>query len=65
MSTPPRLDSTDASDPVTELYKQGVDRTLIRENLRRTPEERIAALQELQRFAEAVRRAGEAIRRRR
>jgi len=47
-------------DPVTEFYKQGVDRTLIRENLRRTPEERFRALQALQRFAEEVRKAGSA-----
>ncbi|HET8796613.1 MAG TPA: hypothetical protein VFO89_02935 [Thermoanaerobaculia bacterium] len=58
MSAPP----DDARDPVIELYKQGVDRTLLRENLRRTPEERLRALQELQRFAEEVRRAGEALR---
>lgn len=49
-------------DPVIELYKQGVDRTLIRENLRRTPDERLRALQELLRFAEEVRRAGDAVR---
>lgn len=27
-------------DPVIEAYKKDVDRTLIRENLKRTPEER-------------------------
>ena len=45
-------------DPVVELYKQGVDRTLIRENLRRSVEERFERLIELQRFAEELRRAG-------
>jgi len=50
-------------DPVIELYKQGIDRTLIRENLRRTPEERVRALQSLQRFADELRRAGAAMRR--
>jgi len=51
-------------DPVVELYKRGVDRTLIRENLKRSPEERLRALQELQRFAEDIRNAGIAIRQR-
>jgi antitoxin (DNA-binding transcriptional repressor) of toxin-antitoxin stability system len=43
--------------PVIAIYKRDVDRTLIRENLRRTPEERLRALQEMQRFAEELRRA--------
>lgn len=45
-------------DPVIEFYKKDVDRTLIRENLKRTPEERIRNLMALQRFAEELRRAG-------
>ena len=45
-------------DPVIEAYKKDVDRTLLRENLRRTPEERLDNLMELQRFAEEMRRAG-------
>ena len=53
----------DGDDPVIEFYKRGVDRTLIRENLRRSPEERIRALEALQRFAAEVRRAGAAVRR--
>jgi hypothetical protein len=51
------------SDPVIDAYKPGVDRTLIRENLRRSPEERLRALQELQRFAEELSKAGEQMRR--
>ena len=43
---------------VIERYKRDVDRTLIRENLQRTPEQRLRALQEMQRFAAEVRRAG-------
>jgi hypothetical protein len=35
-----------------------VDRTLLRKNLRLTPEERILAAMELQKLAEEVRRAG-------
>lgn len=44
-------------DPVIEVFKRDVDRTLIRENLRRTPEERLRALESLQRLAEEVRQA--------
>ena len=43
--------------PIIAVYKRDVDRTLIRENLRRTPEERLKALQEMQRFAAELRRA--------
>ena len=46
------------SDPVIEAYKRDVDRTLIRENLRLTVEERFDALMRLQQFAEELRRAG-------
>ena len=45
-------------DPVIEAYKKDVDRTLIRENLRRTVEERLRNLMALQRFAAEVRKAG-------
>lgn len=50
-----------AADPVIDAYKPGIDRTLIRENLKRTPEERVRALQQLQSFAEELRRAGRAL----
>jgi hypothetical protein len=50
------------TDPVIEAYKAGVDRTLIRENLRRSPDERVRALQQLQRFAEELREAGRRLR---
>jgi hypothetical protein len=46
------------SDPVIEAYKRDVDRTLIRENLRLTVEERFDALMRLQQFAEELQRAG-------
>ena len=45
-------------DPVIEAYKKGIDRTLLIENLRRSPEERLLNLMALQRFAEELRRAG-------
>ena len=44
-------------DPVIEAYKQHVDRTLIRENLKRSVEERFLNLMKLQQFAEELRRA--------
>jgi hypothetical protein len=45
-------------DDIIELYKRDVDRTLIRERLTRSIEERLEDLMELQRFAEELRRAG-------
>lgn len=41
-------------DPVIEAYKKDIDVTLLRENLKLTPEERIRKLMELQRFAEEL-----------
>ena len=52
-------------DPVIDAYKPAIDRTLIRENLKRSPDERIRALQQLQAFADELRRAGKALRERR
>jgi hypothetical protein len=45
-------------DPVIEAYKKGIDRTLIRENLKLTPEQRLLQLMKLQEFAEELRAAG-------
>ena len=45
-------------DPVIEAYKKDIDRTLIRENLRLTVEERFRNLEALQKFANELRRAG-------
>ncbi len=58
MAKPRRYDISLAPDPVIEAYKKGVDRTLLRENLKRTVEERFLALMELQHFAEELQRAG-------
>jgi len=51
-----------ASDKVMKAYEKGVDRTLLRENLRRTVQERVDNLIALQRLASEARRAGEAAR---
>jgi hypothetical protein len=45
-------------DPVIEFYKKDVDRTLLRENLKLTVEERLRNLMRMQRFAEEMREAG-------
>jgi hypothetical protein len=45
-------------DDVIDVYKRDVDRTLIRQRLMRSIEERLEDLMELQRFAEELRRAG-------
>jgi hypothetical protein len=48
------------SDPVIEAYKRDVDRTLIRESLRLTPDERV---RRMLRFREAVEEIRGAVRR--
>lgn len=44
-------------DPVIEAYKRDVDRTLIRENLKLSVEQRIENLMRLQQFIEEARGA--------
>ncbi len=45
-------------DPVVARYKQDVDLGLLEENLKRSPTERVRAMIDLYRVAEAVREAG-------
>ncbi len=52
------LSSDHWTDPVVEVYKRDVDRTLLRQALSLSPEERLVELQRLVRFAEELRRAG-------
>jgi hypothetical protein len=49
-------------DPVIEAYKKDVDRTLLRENLKLTPDQRLRKLVEFMRSLEEVRAAGVASR---
>ena len=49
-------------DPVVETYKRDVDRTLLRENLRRSVQERVDNLVALQGLASEARKAEEAAR---
>jgi len=44
-------------DPVIEAYKKDVDRTLIRENLKLTPDQRLRKLQSFMRFIHEIRGA--------
>ena len=52
-SQPPRS----SIDDIIDLYKQDVDRTLLREQLRKTPDERVRELVALERFAEELQRS--------
>ena len=58
LTMPPKPTPLLLSDPVIEAYKKDVDRTLIRENLKLTPQQRIENLMALQRFAEELRESG-------
>lgn len=44
-------------DPVIEAYKKDIDRTLLRENLKLTPDERLRRLEEFMRAIRALRGA--------
>ena len=61
MSETLSLDSR-SPDPVIEAYKKGVDRTLIRENLKKSHEERVLTLEAMLEVVYEVRRAGRALR---
>ena len=45
------------ADAVVDAYKRDVDRTLLRENLKKTVDQRLRSLSELQLFGSEVRRA--------
>jgi len=47
-------------NPVIEAYKKDIDRSLLRENLKLTPEQRLLKLQDFVRFLVAVQQAGRA-----
>jgi len=64
---PPDQESRDAAvlrkhglevDPVIEAYKKDVDRSLLRQNLQRTPDERWRNFMMAMNLAEEVRKAG-------
>jgi hypothetical protein len=45
-------------DPVIDAFKKDIDRTLLRENLKLSPEQRLLKLQDFVRFTAALRDAG-------
>ena len=45
------------ADPVIDAYKQGIDRTLLRENLKLTTDQRVRKMVSALHFAEAVRQS--------
>jgi len=51
-------------DPVIEAYKKDIDRTLLIENLKLTPTERLRKLMEMVVVYRELHRAGEKLRRR-
>jgi len=51
------------SDPVIEAYKKDVDRTLLRENLKLTVEERFLKFEQFWKYAQELREAGRKARR--
>ncbi|MBI4474791.1 MAG: hypothetical protein HY646_19120 [Acidobacteria bacterium] len=55
----PFLAPPDYCDPVVEAYKKDVDRTLLRENLKLTVEDRFRKFESFARFARELRDAGE------
>ena len=53
----PELAPPDAFDPVVEAYKKDIDRTLLRENLKLTVDERFRKLRSFMKFAHGIRGA--------
>jgi hypothetical protein len=63
MSDPERNERPLEPDPVIEVYKRDVDRTLIREQLRRTVDERVPRMLGALRLATELGKAGRRARR--
>ena len=60
---PVELAPADYCDPVIEAYKKDVDRTLLRENLKLTPEERFRKFERFMQYVLELREAGRKARR--
>ena len=54
------IDPFFGQDPVVQAYKKEIDRTLIRENLKLTVDERFRKAMAIMRFADELKRAGRA-----
>jgi hypothetical protein len=61
-NTSPAAAADDWRDPVIEAYKKDVDRTLLRENLKLTVEERFQRFESFMRFFYELREAGRQLR---
>jgi hypothetical protein len=51
------------ADPVIEAYKKDIDRTLLRENLKLSPQERLLKFEQFMEYVEELREAGRRSRR--
>jgi len=58
-SDPHELAPADYCDPVIEAYKKDVDRTLLRENLSLTVEQRFRKFESFMQFVDELREAGQ------
>jgi hypothetical protein len=58
----PTLVPADVYDRVVETYKKDIDRTLLIENLKLTPQERSQKFEDFMKFLEEVRKAGRQMR---
>lgn len=58
MVMPTQKEQERSVDPIIEMYKMDIDRTLLRENLKLTPEQRLQKLQNFMSFLEEIRRGG-------
>jgi hypothetical protein len=61
-SSTPTPEPVEYRDPVIEFYKKDVDRTMLRENLKKTVQERVDAFIAFMKAREEFQRAGEAAR---
>jgi hypothetical protein len=55
-------DEDENRDPLVEALVRDVDMSLIRRNLKMTPQQRVEQLMEMQRFAAELREAGRKVR---
>jgi hypothetical protein len=54
-----KLAPPDYYDPVLEVFKKDIDRTLLRENLKLSPEERLLKFESFAAYARELREAGQ------
>ena len=59
VAAPAELAPPDYCDPVIDAYKKDVDRTLLRENLKLTVEERFRKFERFMEFVSELRTAGQ------